>query len=251
MITRDGSYECDIVYSNLREAKRAIRLTGTTLGDRTFSVQLCITSSRFRRRSPSERIRHAHNLGDSRTAILTELTTVSEDTLVAICGGRTVVRECMVLEGGREALIEFVDEASMLLAFERLKIATLPDGTHARLPFLSCSMSLTQFRIEAAWRRVDPDYCPAKEVKRESDRRTSSESGSSSSLAPKARSRSRERRGDRGREQERRYRSRSRPRHHRDGSRERRRNRSRSRSRPRTDDKRTRLDRRGSRADRR
>lgn len=40
MIKKDGSYECKIIYSNLSEAKRALCLSGTQLGDRQFNVFL-------------------------------------------------------------------------------------------------------------------------------------------------------------------------------------------------------------------
>lgn len=204
---------------------------------------------RFRVRHPSERVRRAQGSGESRTALLSELTPVSEEALVAVCGGRAVVTECVPLDGGREALIEFVDQPSMLLAFERLKVATLPGGAHARFPNSPWGMTLIGLRIEEAWRRVDPDYFPAKEVKKDPDGRASSESVSSVSRRGRSRSRSRslerERERDRDRDKERdrdRDRDRERDRKHRHRSRERERERERRRhyrSRSRSPDRRS------------
>lgn len=138
LILRNGSYVCQVVYSNIKDGKRAVRLDGTTLGDRAFTVTPVRCPSRFRRRhGPSERIRRAQPESVHRTALISELPAAAGgEELVALCGGSAVVSDCFILEGGSEALVEFVDRPSMLLAFERLKVATLSNGNHAKYPLL-------------------------------------------------------------------------------------------------------------------
>lgn len=146
---RDGSYECDIVYTSVREARRALRLSGTTLGDRAFTVQLVTEGARFGARRASERIRAAHPEAAHQTALIQGLPSgTTEEAVVALCGGAAVAKSAVLLDGGERALVDFADRPSMLLAFERLKIATLPDGSHAH--------------IGEAWRHIDPDHLPYK-----------------------------------------------------------------------------------------
>jgi hypothetical protein len=135
VVKRDGSYECDIVFVNIGEAKRALRLTGTQIGDRIFTVTAVTTAARFRRRQSSEPVRRPYPESVYRTALIRELPSmVEKEALEVVCGGATVVSEIVMLDGS-VALVEFIDRPSMLLAFERLKVATLPDGSHARYPF--------------------------------------------------------------------------------------------------------------------
>lgn len=136
MVKRDGSYECDIVYSNIREAKRAVRLNETVLGDRVLGVTLVKSPARFRlRSSPSDQLRRLYSESTHRTAILSDLPSVSTEDLMTVCG-RGNVADIVMLESGW-ALVEFLDRPSMLLAFERLKVALLPDGSHAKYPYKS------------------------------------------------------------------------------------------------------------------
>ncbi|PJF19359.1 hypothetical protein PSACC_00872 [Paramicrosporidium saccamoebae] len=128
--TRDGSYECDIVYSNLLEAQRALLLTNTTLGDRSFTVTAVADPIRFRLGRPAERLLHCEM--NSRTAVLVGLPRSDPTEITVLCGGTTVVRMVQPLDAGT-VLVEFIDRPSMLLAFERLKVATI-DGVHAKYP---------------------------------------------------------------------------------------------------------------------
>lgn len=204
--TRDGSYECDIVYANLSEAKRAVRISNTTLGDRTFTVSLVTDPTRFRLRTASERLRHCE--AASRTAYVYGLPRSDIEELMALCGGAEVVSAVQPINEN-SALVEFVDRPSMFLGFERLKVATI-EGVCAK--------------VEEAWRRVDPDYHP---VMKEQERRKSEENRANTTVDRRdhrdKRDISRERRRSRSRDQQ--Y---SRSRSHRDRDREREWSRSRS-----------------------
>lgn len=50
--------------------------------------------------------------------------------VITLCGGTTVVRMVQPLDNST-ILVEFIDRPNMLLAFERLKVATI-DGVHAK-----------------------------------------------------------------------------------------------------------------------
>lgn len=186
VVLRDGSYECKVVYGNISEAKRAVRLSGTELGDRSFTVEMVQSSAdRFRSRSSegsgagvgvgvdgrkiakeavktaivwglAERERQRRTEHQQTAAQPREDRERKKDReegekdrdkdrakekdreqeevekVVALCGGRDVVIDVRLLEGSKGALVEFVDRATMLLAFERLKIATLPNGSRAK-----------------------------------------------------------------------------------------------------------------------
>lgn len=132
IITRDGSYECDIVYTNLCEARRALRLNGTSLGDRSFTVSLVTDASRFRAHQPSERVRRAAG-SSCRTGLLTGINgeRLSEEEIASMCGGSQAITDVVKLDSGREALIEFAEPSGIALAVERIKIAAPSDSSRS------------------------------------------------------------------------------------------------------------------------
>lgn len=108
---------------------------------------------RFRSHKPSERVRRTLSTlnAPTRTALVTGLNdALSEEEIGVMCGGTGAILEVVKLDGGREALVEFTEDSGILLAVERIKIAAITKG-------------LTP-RIEEAWRRIDPDYVPVKDL---------------------------------------------------------------------------------------
>lgn len=136
LVKKDGSYVCNIIYANLSEAKRALALNGTELGDRTFTVTLATDSSSFSLpksgNEPFGLTRFAETLKSpsSSTGPMTGLlwgmsAAKSANDVVALCGGHDLVKDAWVLNGNDAtmALVEFKDKDSFSLATERLKVA--------------------------------------------------------------------------------------------------------------------------------
>lgn len=137
VISRDGSYCCDVVFANLHEARRALRLTGTSLGDRQFVVSLITNPKRFRSVAPSERIRKiiTHEKAVCHTGLVTGLPSNNNllpQEIGSLCGGSRAIRDVVKLDGGREALVEFTETTGISLAVERLKLSSGMYGSRVR-----------------------------------------------------------------------------------------------------------------------
>ncbi len=174
----DGSYEVLLVYGNVSEARRALALDGAELGDRRFEVRLEGERARFAH--GDSRCKYDRTLRDEggtrqplRTALVWGLTgREGVGEVEALCGGPSMVSTVLPLvaqggaqdgtqdgaqEGAQEgregkeeaftsALVEFKSKTDMHLAFERLNVAKLSDGSYAK--------------IDEAWMRVDPLGAP-------------------------------------------------------------------------------------------
>ena len=138
LVKKDGSYVCTILFANLFEAKRAMSLTGSELGDRTFTVTLTTNGESFSlpRQSPAgpttvELSRFADLLKTKpahpvTTALVWNFTSATTPIDVhALCGGQDLVRDVLLLDrkSGVMALVDFVSADALALAAERLKVA--------------------------------------------------------------------------------------------------------------------------------
>lgn len=85
-----------MVYANISEARRAVKLDGTELGDRKFSVTLEVAGGRFAAQELSERVKGNLREEEAKTAVVTgsvEHTFLSPDLQLPLFGESERVEE--------------------------------------------------------------------------------------------------------------------------------------------------------------
>jgi hypothetical protein len=152
VITRDGSYGCDIVYANLVEARRALQLDGTPLGDRSMKMSLVNDSVRFRNHRTSQRVRDAFESqkGQLNTLLISRIPSDYDAPRLKQAIGDILNQDLqdfqiVRLSVEKEALLEFPSEEVCKKAFKSIN----DDEKY-------------KFSAYEAWKLVDPDYLPIK-----------------------------------------------------------------------------------------